>query len=213
MVVDFDPTKVKKVSINDVVPNTWNPKEKDTKEYKKVKESIFQKGLRGFIAVRTHPTEADKYEIIDGQQRFTAASELGYENIYIYDEGDVSDKEARELTIWWQQQVPFERIAEAYLVTELVEAYGVDGVELPYSESEIETFENLAKFDFNQYDDSGNQDNVEGNAKTLKLVFGKEAFDIVMKAINHVAKDNDCSESRALELICGDYLSGVTETE
>lgn len=211
-VVDFDPQKVKKVNIEDVIPNTWNPKEKDTKEYKKVKESIFQKGLRGFVAVRTHPTEKSKYEIIDGQQRHTAATELGYEEIYVYDEGDVSDKEAKELTIWWQQQVPFEKVAEAYLVTQPVEAEGIDGVELPYTETEIEEFKQLANFSFDEYDQTRPNDDVESNAKTLKLLFGSEAYQIIMDAIHHVMVENDCSESRALELICADFLAGVKQS-
>ncbi len=34
---DFDFTKLKKVPIEQVTPNEWNPKDKDTKEYKQKK--------------------------------------------------------------------------------------------------------------------------------------------------------------------------------
>lgn len=207
-VVDFDPAKVKKTSIDNIVANTWNPKEKNTEDYKKVKESIFQKGLRGFIAVRTHPTEAGKYEILDGEQRFTAAKDLGYEEIHVYDEGEVSDKEARELTVWWQQQVPFERIAEAYLITELVEAHGIDAVELPYTDAEIETFKNLAQFDFNQYQDSEDDHEPEGDPHTLKIQLSAEQFKIVNEALDRIKKEADCGDARALELLAADFLSG-----
>lgn len=208
--VDFDPKKIKKVDINLVVPNTWNPKDKKTKEYDKVKESIFQKGLRGFIAVRNHPTEEGKYEILDGEQRWTAASELGYEEIHVYNEGVVTDKEAKELTIWWQQQVPFERIAEAHLVSDLVKEFGIDVVELPYTVKEIDEFKTLAEFDFGQYVDSSPTDDLEGDVKTFKVVMGKEAYEIVMKAINRIKAENDCGDARALELMSADYLSSVT---
>ena len=42
---DFDPSKVKKISIDKVRPNTWNPKEKDTIQYEKVKQSVKEIGL------------------------------------------------------------------------------------------------------------------------------------------------------------------------
>jgi len=210
-VVDFEPNKLKEVDIEKVIPNTWNPKEKDTKEYKKVLDSVFKKGLRGAIVVRKHPTKTGYYEIIDGQQRYTAAKELGYEKVYVYNEGVVDDKEAKELTIWYQQQVPFERITEAYLVNGMVEAYGVDAVELPYSDKEIAEFESLAKFDFDQYKNEEPQDKLDGDIKTFKVVVGNDAYEIIMKAINKIKVDNDCGEGRALELMSADYLAGVTE--
>lgn len=208
--LDFDPTKIKKVSIDKIVPNTWNPKEKKSKEYEKVKESIFQKGLRGFIAVRKHPEEAGKYEILDGEQRWTAAKDLGYDEIHVYNEGTVDDKEAKELTIWWQQQVPFDKVGEAFLVTDLVKAYGITTVELPYSEKEMEEFKKLAEFSFNQYQDNPAPEE-DLDVKTFKVTLGNDAYEIIMKAVNKVKVDNDCGEARALELICADYLSGVSE--
>lgn len=206
--LDFDPAKLKKVKITDITVNTWNPKEKDTPEYLKVKESVFQKGLRGAIVVRTHPELEGKYEILDGQQRYTAADELGYEEVFVYDEGEVSDQEARELTIWYQQQVPFEKVSEAQLVTQMVKEYGIDQVEFPYTEKEIEEFRQLADFKFEDYSQDRPNDEPDGDAKTLKLIFNPQSFEIVMKAIHEVMAQNDCSESRALELICADYLSG-----
>lgn len=208
--VDYDPSKVKKVSIKKVVPNTWNPKDKKTEDYEKVKESIFQKGLRGTIAVRQHPEFKTKYEIIDGEQRYTAAKELGYEEIYIYDEGEVSDKDARELTIWWQQQVPFNRVDEALLVNELVSAYPIDQIELPYSEKEMKALQELAQFDFNQFTDE-EADETLGGAKVFKVAMTPEAFDIVMKAIKHIMKDAECNEGRALELMSADYIASIEE--
>lgn len=208
--VDFDPTKIKKVSIDKVIPNTWNPKEKNTKEYEKLRESIFTKGLRGAVAVRVHPTKKGKYEIIDGEQRYTAAKELGYEEIHIYNEGVVDDKEAKELTIWWQQQVPFEKITEAYLVAELVEAHGIENVELPYSEAEIAQFQNLAEFKFEDYKNEDEKEpEFDGDVKTLKLTLSKEAYDIIKTAMKRVMDENSCGEARALELIAADYLSEV----
>ena len=39
---DFDPSKIIKVPIDKVEPNDYNPKEKNTKEYKNVVEKHFK---------------------------------------------------------------------------------------------------------------------------------------------------------------------------
>ena len=145
MVKDFDPKKIQRVKIDKIRPNSWNPKEKNSEEFQKVKESILINGLRGAIVVRDN----NGYEIIDGEQRYTSAKELGYEEVYVYNEGMIDDAEAKALTIWWQQQVPFEQISEAKFITDLkIEAPEID---LPYTELELEDMRNMAQFDFSQY--------------------------------------------------------------
>ena len=49
---DFDPTRIQKVSIEEVEPNDYNPKEVDTPEYHNVVESIRINGLKQPIFVR-----------------------------------------------------------------------------------------------------------------------------------------------------------------
>ncbi len=127
----FDKSKLSIVPINEVRPNTWNPKEADTIEYQRIKLGIQQHGLRKPIIVR----ENDGYEIIDGEQRWTICKELGYKKIPIYNEGELSDKEARELTIIYEHQVPFEPINFMVLIKELDDMY--DDIEVGYSDIEI----------------------------------------------------------------------------
>ncbi len=200
---DFDFTKLKQVPISSVRANGWNPKDKDTKEYKQVVRSIQENGLRDPVIVRE--LEDGEYEIVDGEQRYTAAYELGYEKIWVYNEGKLDEKQAKALTIWYQVQVPFNDIDLSHLVVELDEL----SVSLPYTEVEIEDFKNMANFDFSDYGDERPEDEKKLDNKTLKLVFGEAAFAVVMEAINRVKEDNDCSESRAVELICADYLAGL----
>ena len=79
---DFDPSRILKVPIDKVEPNDYNPKKKDTPEYKKVVESLRVNGLKQPIFVREVDGN-DNYVIVDGEQRWTAAKELGYKDIYI----------------------------------------------------------------------------------------------------------------------------------
>lgn len=165
--------------------------------------------MRGAIVVRENPNDVSTYEIIDGHQRYTASKELGFKELYIYNEGDISDKEAKELTIWYQQQVPFDKIDEAYLFNELKMEYQ-ETLELPYTETEEAEMQELANFDFSQYDPNAYQEPTdEDGVKTLKLVLNENAYNVIMQAVTKAQQEADnISTERAVELICADYLGG-----
>lgn len=197
--ITYDKDKLKVVSIDDVRPNTWNPKEKDHKNVKLIEQNIKRIGFNEPIRVR----ENDGYEIVDGEQRWTASKNLGLKEVLIYNEGKLTDEEARASTLWWQVQVPFDDIKLAYEVAQL----SSEDIEIPYTAEEIDEFKALAEFDFDQYATERPEFDNDG-MKTLKLVLGKEAYNVIMQAINKVQAENDnVSEARAIELICADYLS------
>lgn len=201
---DFDPTKIEKVAIDDVEPNDYNPKEKDTPEYRNVVESIRVNGLKQPIFVREVDGN-DKYVIVDGEQRYTAAKELGYGEIYVYNLGKISEAEAKSLTIWFEVQVPFMEIELAPLVVELNEL----NFTLPYTDRQIEDFENLVKFDFNEaYKDEepiGDEEEIKLKNFTVKMT--PEQMEIVQDAIKMVVDGDNVSEGRALELLCASGIS------
>ena len=202
---NFDLTKVKVVPIEQVRPNTWNPKPKGGKAYEKVKQSIATNGLKSTIAVR----ENDGYEIIDGEQRWTACLELGFKKILIYNEGEVTDQEAKQLTIWWQQQVPFDPMDEAFLVADMADEFG--DLELPYDIEEIEEMKALANFSFDEYSDKEPSAPADSDVRTLALVMAKDKYDLIVGALDAVIHQEELQpndRSRALELIVADYISG-----
>ena len=203
--INFDPKKLKRVSLEEVRPNTWNPKPKGGQDFEKVKKSIEKKGLRGFIVVR----ENDGFEIIDGEQRWTACKELGFDKVLIYNEGEVSDKEAKELTIWWQQQVPFDQIELAYLIKDMDDQY--ESLELPFEPTELDELLKISNFDFEQYQTERPEIPTDDNVRTLVLAMVKDKYDFICGALDAVIaqeglQPND--RSRALELIVADYISG-----
>lgn len=196
--ITYDKNKLKVVKLEDVRPNTWNPKEKDHANVKFIEQSIKSIGFNEPIRVR----ENNGYEIIDGEQRWTAARNLGLKEVLIYNEGVVSDKDARAKTLWWQVQIPFDDVKLAYEVAQLSK----EDVELPYTAEEIEDFKAMAEFDFDQYNSERPEFDDDG-MKTLKLVMGEEAYNVIMQAIAKVQAENDnISEARAIELICADFL-------
>lgn len=127
------------VDINEVCFNPWNPKIKRSKEYEKVKESVRVNGLSMPIVVREIEDDNFKYQVLDGEQRLTAALDLGFDKIWVVDLGQVSDEEAKSKTIWMEMAVPFDQEQLGKLLVELV-----DKVELPYSDNEIEVISGVS---------------------------------------------------------------------
>ena len=203
MEINFDLKKLQIVDIETVRPNTWNPKPKGGKEYDRLKRSIELKGQRAYpVVVR----ENDGLEIIDGEQRWTACTDLGFDKILVYNEGKVSDKEAKELTIWYQQQVPFDHIELSYLMTEMSNEYGE--LELPFDLTQLEEMKSIAEFDFDQYQ-SERPETSDDNVRTLSLVMAKDKYDMICATLDAVVEREEVADrSRALELICADYASG-----
>lgn len=207
--ISFDPKKVLIVPTESVRPNSWNPKDKDSKDYQKVLASIRRNGLKDTIKVREKlgANPNDLYEIIDGEQRWKSCKELGYPLVAIYNEGELSDIRAKELTVWWQQQVPFNEVDLAHLITELVKS---EEVYLPYDKEEVDTFLRMAKFNIDDFKEAPIPEISPNLLKTLMIQMTNEQYEIVMKAMNKVKETSevkDISDARIIELICIEFIN------
>lgn len=186
MELKFDVAKVTVVDIGKVRPNTYNPKDKNTEDYINVRESIRQKGQRLPIVVRQID---DWFEIIDGEQRYDACKELGFTQVIIYNEGTLTDKEAKELTVAFQQQVPFNEVKLAFLIKEMTEQYG--NIEIPLPEDKIEDLLKLANFDWNKVE--GDKEVPIETFKRLTLDFTDEQYEMVMQALGRIQNELGCT--------------------
>ena len=196
---EFDPKKLKKVKVDDVRENYWNPKDPDDPDYQKVLRSIQINGLTQPIFVRENDDGTTKYEILDGAHRWRAAYELGIDDIYVYDEGEVPDELAKSLTIWHEVSVKSQKELLAPLAMELNKL----NMELPFSDKEMFKFEKIASQDF---DDMPKTD-MDG-FKDLKIRMTQDQFEVVMNAIKTVAEKENVSDGRALELLVSSGLAG-----
>lgn len=199
----YDESKIKLVPIEDVIPNTWNPKEKNHAKVVDIEKSIKKHGFKQPIQVRTHPTQEGKYEIIDGEQRWTAMGRLKATQIPVYDNGVVSDADAQNETLWWQVQVPFETINLAELVVDLHN----QGMELPYSEAEVLEFKNM--FEPKTPEEEPEENEPPMDLKSLNIKLTPEQFEIVTEALETIKNENECGDGRAMELMAADYLAGA----
>ena len=177
---DFDPENIQIVEIDKVHPNSWNPKLENTPEYQKIVESIQVNGFKSPIIVRE---VEEGYEICDGCQRWNAAKQLGFDKIYIYNLGKVSDSEAKSITIWMETQVKFDELQLAPLVAELNDLQ----ITMPYNEDEVQDFINMLHFDF------------EGDGKiNLNVKCTPEQFDKIKECLNVYIYNNEVEEDKAL---------------
>lgn len=213
--ITFDFTKLSVVPIDNLRANSWNPKDKDTKEFADVKASIQGNGLRGFIVVRDNPIDNSPFEIIDGEQKWRACKELGFDKVVIYNEGKVEDKKAQELTLWWQVQVKFNELSLAKLVSSMIEQFGE--INVPYDEDKIAEMQELVKFDWDNYKKSSTMppSMPEGEMlKTFMVQVTITQLDIINQALNKARKaaDGEITDSKALEFVCAEYINSIEGT-
>lgn len=197
---EFNPDRIKRVPVFDVYPNDYNPKRKDTAEYEQVRNSIDKNGFKQPIIVRQVDGE---YIIVDGEQRYNAAIDLGYNEIYIYDLGEISEEEAKSLTLWFEVQVPFDKISLAPIALELNQI----SIETPFTDKEMMQFKKVMGLEPAEPKPEQN----EGDFKTLKIRMASDQFDTVKQAIDIVSKNENVSEGRALELLVADGMSGYMQ--
>lgn len=179
------------VDINEVCFNPWNPKIKRSKEYEKVKESVKLNGLGMPIVVREIEDDNYKYQVLDGEQRLTAALDLGYDKVWIVNLGQVSDEEAKSKTLWYEMAVPFDQEQLGKLLVELV-----DKIELPYSDAEIEVISGVSLI---SEDDEDFEDDFEEKSNFTKFSVSmiKEWVNNLKDKIKQIQEDFDCSEGVA----------------
>lgn len=179
------------VDINEVCFNPWNPKIKRSKEYEKVKESVKLNGLGMPIVVREIEDDNYRYQVLDGEQRLTAALDLGYDKVWIVNLGQVSDEEAKSKTLWYEMAVPFDKEQLGNLLVDLV-----GKVELPYADNEIEVITGIS---LNVEDDEDFEDDFEEKSNFTKFSVSmvKEWTNNLKSKIKQIQNDFDCSEGVA----------------
>lgn len=201
--ITFDPQKLKVVPIDSVRPNSWNPKDKETDDFKKVVKSISEYGQRQPVIVR----ENEGLEIIDGEQRWRACKELNFTEVIVYNEGKMEDKKAQELTLWYQVQVPFNDVSLAGMVVKLVTDF--ENSIVPYDQAEIDKMKELIKFDWEKYKtDLTPPDDLGDTIKQLVIPMTEEQYKVVHEAFDKLKKaEGDLSDARCIELICVEFIN------
>lgn len=180
------------VDINEVCFNPWNPKVKRSKEYEKVKESVRVNGLSMPIVVREINDDNYKYQVLDGEQRLTAALDLGFDKIWIVDLGEISDEEAKSKTIWMEMAVPFDQEQLGKLLVELV-----DKVELPYTNNEIQVISGV-ELETDDISDDDFEDEYNNTLKSFSVHVLPENKDFLKDEFKKLNDDLSISDNTVI---------------
>lgn len=151
-------TEKKIVSIDDVLPNPWNPNFMDKAMFDKAKTSVTELGMLGSILVREY---IGRYQIMDGEHRWKVAKELGWTEIPVeVIKGDVTDEMAKFLTIHINN---LHGKDDVFKRAEILQQLNEGQLQLlPFTDEQIANEKKFVQFDFAQFD-------VESEAKERKF--------------------------------------------
>jgi hypothetical protein len=196
-------------------PNPWNPNKQSDFMYDKEKKSIQRFGFLDPITVRSGNQDGKfkdgKVEIIDGEHRWRAATDLELKEVSINDLGNLPDAEAKALTIALNElHGEADKVKQAELVTALVTDFPDIAEVLPFTDIEIEEFKGIVDFDWDGLDGEkgggggGNGDDLV----TLQVKLTKDQKAVIDQAIDRAkAFGENMSIALALEHIAADFLA------
>ena len=190
--------EIKIVKINEVYPNDYNPNVMDEKTFILVKRSIIEEGMIGGIIVRE---EKGKLIIIDGEHRWKAAKELGFEEIPVI----ILDKDLPESMIatinFNKLKGEFDTLKLAGVIAEINKVYSLEEIEekLGYTKEEIEGLNKLNDFDFNSLE----ADLARPKDFHFSIHVTKEELGVIDKAMNKAGNEDN---SENVLIILNSYL-------
>lgn len=151
------------LDIDSIRPNAYNPNQVPPFVFEKLKDNIRKGGFTDPIFVRSGDDngkfEDGLYEIVDGEHRWRAATDLGMVRIPVIDLGIVSDNEAKTLTITFNE---LKGRPDEDALAALVTGIGIDSdlaALLPYDEKELEAMQQLGGADWSALDTLPEGDN------------------------------------------------------
>jgi hypothetical protein len=164
-----------------------------TRVFQAEKESIEQYGFIDPITVRPHPTIEGEWEIIDGEHRWRAADELEHEDVPVIILDDLTDAQAKKLTIILNET---RGEADVALLGKLVADLRQDieladlKLGLPYSDNELQHLTEVGSLDWDNFDGYEPKEPVEPEeSHAFQLVFGSkkdlEKFRTLATIVDH----------------------------
>ena len=196
-------------------PNVWNPNVMSAEMYRKELSSLRKFGYVNPMLVRH---KGSGYEIIDGEHRWRALHELGYDEVEVTIIEGIGDEEAKQLTIVLNEtrgRPAPEKLGRllADLLADIPKADLLDV--LPISPPDFDRLAGLEGFDWGALgevpESSGGDSSRSWVERTYRLP--KDAAAVIDDAIERVRDDDEgVADWQALEAIAADFLAGTSAT-
>jgi hypothetical protein len=202
---------IKRVLIDSIKPNPWNPNVQSEFIFEREISSIKQFGMVQPILVRSN---GGAYEIIDGEHRWRACKKEGFTEIPVNDLGEMDDVTAQQLTILLNEIRGKSDSAKLSDLLACIESQigrvALEAV-MPFSQSELDSLLNNANIDWDSLSPkfSGDGENKEG-WKIIKFDLPDQVADQLLGQIDRFKRvlhpnDKDLSKVSpvmSIEAIC-----------
>lgn len=198
--------------------NPWNPNKTSPRVQQAIAESLENYGQIVELLVRPHPEIAGKYQIIDGEHRFSELSKsdkIVYANVI----HGLPDVEAKKLTIILNETRGMaDKIELSSLLADISETLGDDAITgLPYSEGELDRLIELSKFDWEEIaepDSKKESDDNDSKWVQIQVKMPEDAMDVIKQAYDLIAESRDglnqdkaIAWGQVIESLAADYLA------
>lgn len=206
----------KLLPVGKVFANDWNPNVMDEETYLALKAGIQRGGFVQPILVRPLPG-GGRYEILDGEHRWKAVKEAGFETIpaVVVEDEDASAKLRTLQMNRVRGEMPDESIGK--LLAEIsgdVDDQAIMEL-LAYDDKELDWLVSMAEVVTEPSDEPSGQSGPDSETKFVRLSYDvpETAAEVIRVAIEHVRAESECEPGIALERICADYLAGARKGE
>ncbi len=168
-----------RVPVDKIFPNPWNPNEQTAFIYERERRSIRKHGFLQPILVRQ---VKGGYQIIDGEHRWRAGQQEGYEELPVNNLGKVTDGIAKQLTLIMNETRGELRRDK---LTEVLKSLSLDfsiedlALDLPFQQTEIEQLLKSSEVDWDQVANPEDKKEEEGADDGLKTISIKAPEDVV----------------------------------
>lgn len=197
-------------------PNPWNPNRMDGLTYAKTIESIRKYGFIDPMTLRAMPDKPGEWQIIDGENRWRAARDLGIEHGPAFSLGNVEEKMAMQLTIVLNElRGQYDPRSMGSLLRNLLDNDTIDELTrtLPFTEESLRGLIGLQDFDWGTL---GKQEESKPSAERPRERWVERTFrlevaanGVLQQALDKAKAeaDGEMSDAQALELIAADYIA------
>ena len=202
----------REIEIDLVEPNPWNPNEMDRDMFLKELRSIQRYGFVDPVTVRS--IGKDRWQIIDGENRWRAAKQLGFRVIPCTDLGVVVDDDAKSLTIILNETRGSPNKARLQVVLrELVDHQGeAPTVEImPFTPERFQAIVTDAKsVDYDGLKSIRKDGPTRRTAVERVYRLQRDVAELLDEALAQAKVDGADSDEEAIRLICEMYLGDRT---
>lgn len=158
----------------------WNYKKEDKAMSEKLRANLERNGQIENIHVRL--LKNGMYEVVNGNHRLDEMLALDRKTVIAFDHGKCTKEEAVRKCIETNETI-FERddVKLAKLITEITEVFELSSLidTLPYTESEINDFNKLSNFSWDQYAQSENEEEEIETTSIIKIEYDKNEVGII----------------------------------